>query len=430
MFAASAAFGLAGPADGARAGVQAGAQEGAAGDTAGAQEVAAGDTVDVQAASLSFHLLTAEPGDALWELFGHNALLVRDSATGREAAFNFGLFDFADPGFAARFVRGEMTYWADTVPAAAMLERYRRQNRRVWAQELDLEPTQKAALLAALERAVHPDHRYYRYDYFRENCSTKLRDVLDAALGGRIRAATDAEPGGGTWRTHTRRLTSRNAVGYLGIQLMAGPRSDRATTAWQDMWVPMKLRDTLAGLQVTRADGSAAPLVRAEELLVDGDRAPEPADAPGLALLFFLSGVAGGLLLVILAYWNAGGGRLGTFAFAGAGALWGLLCGTVSLALAAMHWTDHEFLYMNSNLLVFSPFGLALAVLIPVVARRPAAGPKASWAAVAAAALALAALPLQAIPGLGQHNLEWIAFATPVHLGAWWSMARVAPWRM
>ena len=107
---------------------------------ASAQEAAAENAAASRAGSFSFHLLTAEPGDALWELFGHNALLVRDSATGHETAYNFGLFDFGAPGFAARFVRGQMLYWADTMPPAAMLARYREQDRRVWAQELDLEP--------------------------------------------------------------------------------------------------------------------------------------------------------------------------------------------------------------------------------------------------------------------------------------------------
>ena len=389
----------------------------------GAQEAAAENELASRAASFSFHLLTAEPGDALWELFGHNALLVRDSATGRETAYNFGLFDFGAPGFAGRFVRGEMMYWADTMPPAAMLARYREQDRRVWAQELDLEPAQKAALLSLLSAAVRPDSRHYRYDYFRQNCSTKLRDALDGALGGQVRAATD-EPGRDTWRTHTKRLTARNIVGYLGIQLLAGPRSDETTSAWQNMWAPMKLRDTLAGLTVVRSDGSVVPLVRSDVLLAESGRAPEPAEAPSLAALFLLSGAAAGLLFVILAHWAGGGSRLGSLAFGVAGVLWGLLCGAISATVIGMHWTDHEFLYMNRNVLIFSPAGLLLAALFPVVAVRPAAGAKAAWVAALPVALSLAALGLWALPGAGQDNLEWIAFALPVHAGVLWSMAR------
>ena len=382
------------------------------------------DTLAVPGASLTFHLLTAEPGDALWELFGHNALLVRDSATGYEAAFNYGLFDFGAPGFAARFVLGHMTYWVDAMPLAPMLVRYREQRRRVWAQELDLTPAQKSRLLALLESATLPENRSYRYDYFRENCSTKLRDVLDEALDGQIRRATD-DDASSAWRTHTRRLTARSVVGYLGIQLLAGPRADEPTTAWQEMWVPMKLRDTLAGLAVAGADGRSRPLVRSEELWIESDRTPEAVDPPSFTWLFLFAGLAGGLFFVIVAQWAATASRLGAWAFGITGVAWGLFCGVVSVVVVGMHWTDHEFLYMNRNILVFSPAGLGLAVLAPLVAARMQAAPKWSWVAGVAVLLSVAALVLWAIPGLRQGNLEWIAFALPVHAGAWWSLARV-----
>ncbi len=389
------------------------------------QDAAGQDAVAAQGSSLTFHLLTAEPGDALWELFGHNALLVRDSATGYEAAFNYGLFDFGEPGFAARFVRGHMTYWVDAVPLAPMLARYREQNRRVWAQELDLEPRQKAALMSALRRAALPENRYYRYDYFRDNCSTKLRDVLDAALDGQIRAAADSAPASSTWRTHTRRLTARNAVGYLGIQMLAGPRADEATTAWQDMWVPMKLRDTLAGLSVEGADGRRRPLVRSEELWAESDRAPEPAHPPSFTLPFFFAGLATALLFVVFAHWAATPSRAGAWAFGTAGVAWGLFCGLVSAVVVGMHWTDHEFLYMNRNVLVFSPVGLGYAVVAPLAARRMFAAPRWSWIAATSVLLSVLALALWAIPGSRQENLEWIAFGLPIHAGLWWSMNRV-----
>ena len=403
---------------------------GRAGEATPAQAAAqpAGTQSDGLASSssaLTFHLLTAEPGDALWELFGHNALLARDSATGYEAAFNYGMFDFGAPGFASRFVRGRMTYWVDAIPPAAMLARYREQNRRVWAQELDLEPAQKAQLLSALESAALPENRYYRYDYFRENCSTKLRDVLDAALGGQIRRATDVLPASSSWRTHTRRLTARSAVGYLGLQLLAGPRADEPTTAWQEMWVPMKLRDTLAGLSVAGADGTPRPLIRSEELWVESDRTPEPSGPPSFTALFLFAGLAGGLFFVIVSHWAATSSRLGAWAFAAAGAVWGLFCGVVSAVVVGMHWTDHEFLYMNRNVLVFSPAGLGVAVLAPLLAGRMHAAPKWSWVAAVAVLLATAALVAWAIPSLRQGNLEWVAFALPVHAGVWWSLARV-----
>ena len=209
--------------------------------------------------SLSVYLLTIEPGDLIYELFGHNALVVRDADTGYEAAFNFGIFDPSAAGFYFQFLKGRMMYRVQAQSLPRMLAAYRAQNRRIWAQELDLEPDRKVRLLQLLQTAVLPENYIYPYQYYLNNCSTKLRDALDTVLDGQLRAATDGDPTATTWRQDTRRLTSTDLVGYLAIDLVLGPKGDEPTNRWQEMWVPMKLRDTAGALFLTRADGSADP---------------------------------------------------------------------------------------------------------------------------------------------------------------------------
>ena len=383
----------------------------------------------VAGASLSVHLLTVGPGDRLWELFGHNALVIRDSTSGYEAAFNYGIFDFNAPGYAWRFVQGRMTYWVDARPLESTLAGVRAANREVWAQELALGAEQKAELLRMLLLATRPENREYRYHYYLENCSTKLRDALDAVLDGQLRAATQEAPSGATWRDHTRRLTAPSAVAYLGLQLLVGPRGDEATSRWEEMWVPAKLRDALTETWIRHTDGSRTPLVRSQELWVESTRAPELDDPPPFNVLFPMFGAAFAIVVAMAGYSAGGGSATGRVALAAAGAAWSTFCAVVSLLLLCMHWTDHEFLYWNWNIVVFTPLALGLAFLLPRASREMETGPWTRRLAATTTALALGALLLSLVPGLTQDNREWAAFALPVHFAFYWVAARILPAR-
>lgn len=303
-----------------------------------------------------------------------------------------------------------------------MLGAYHRQNRRVWAQELDLEPARKARLAHLLATAVLPENYLYPYRYYLNNCSTKLRDALDTVLDGALKSATDGPPTGATWRQHTRRLTSTHPMGYLGIDLVLGPKGDDFTNRWQEMWIPMKLRDTAGALYLTRADGSRTPLVRSEKLWVDSTRKHEPVSAPSLTLLFLLFGLVAALILSFLGYGAAAGSSLSRLGLGLCGLLWGGFCFVTGVTIIAVHWTDHEFMYWNRNVLLFSPLGAGVAVGLLRVLRK---GKTSIWGrrfVLGSLGLGLVALILNLVPATTSGNREMIAFALPLHLSLCWVM--------
>lgn len=390
---------------------------------------------------MTVHLITVGPGDRIEEMWGHNAVLVRDTAAGIEETYNYGLFDPADPGFLPDFYWGRGNYRVAELPLDGMLAGYRRAGRRVWAQELELEPAVKVRLLGLLRSAVLPQNMFYRYNYYLNNCSTKVRDLLDVILGGQLKAVTDAGPDGGapaidgrvaadarptaTWRHRTLRLAAEDPLVYLGIQLFMGPRGDESTTGWDDMWTPMKLRDTAGALQVTQNDGSRVPLVRTEELWEDADRDYPSTAPPRLDMLFLLSGLLAGVVLSLLGYGARGRGRAaraGVIVFASA---WGLFCLTTSVLIVALHWTAHTFTYWNQNILLFSPLGpLVGASLI----RTAVKGTTSVWGrrfTVFSLGLVVIALALHLIAPLAQGNREMLAFVLPLNLGFCWVMLGV-----
>ncbi len=145
--------------------------------------------------TLEVSVLTFANGEVLWERFGHNALVITDLNTGRSLAYNWGVFDFDSPDFLSRFLTGETRYWLDVYATDDMLRVYVGQDRSARMQVLALSDVQKAALADYVMWNAREEARYYRYDYYRENCSTPRARCPRPCAGRTPEAATPR-----TWR--------------------------------------------------------------------------------------------------------------------------------------------------------------------------------------------------------------------------------------
>ena len=373
--------------------------------------------------------MTMGQGDAVWERFGHNAIWIHDAARGTDAVYNWGMFDFDQPNFLGRFVTGDTQYWMAGFDLESTLEVYRERNRPVWVQELNLTPAQRDSLRRFVEWNALPENMYYRYDYYRDNCSTRVRDALDAVLGGRIRRATDSVPTGHSYRWHTRRLLAEDLPVYTGTNIGLGQPADLPISRWDEMFLPTRMQAYLRGVVVPDGNGGTVPLVRSERQLVLADRPPERAGPPSRAGMFLAIGFAIGALLAILSRPAAAGSWGARIALGVVGTAWAAVVGILGTAVLAL-WTltRHVFTQRNENLLQFDPLALALAVLLPLVllrARSGRAAPALRAVALAVAALSVAGLALKLFPAFYQRNAEVIALALPTHL----AMA-LAAWRV
>jgi hypothetical protein len=391
------------------------------------------------AAAMRVYLMTIGQGDLVWERFGHNALWVHDPARGTDLAYNWGMFDFAQPNFLGRFLTGDTRYWMEGFDARSLAAHYGTVERRaVVVQELNLTPAQKAALRAYVEWNAREENRYYRYDYYRDNCSTRVRDAIDRALGGVLRAALRGVPTEASYRWHTRRLVAGDAATYTGIQLALGRPADAPIDAWEESFVPMRLAAHVARARVPGTNGAPAPLVlRTDTLYAVPERAAERADAPSYWLYYLLAGLAVGGLLVVLGRAGAAGRRGADAGFAVVAGLWTLLAGLAGTALLlAGTVTRHVFMGRNANLLAVNPLALVLFVLLLLAVGFRRAAPRARWsgrAAIVAAVLAAAAVlgaVFTALPGVGQRSTELFALLVPAHAALWWALrsrARAVP---
>ena len=364
---------------------------------------------------LEVHLVTIGQGAYVWEKFGHNALWFRDDAGTVDVAYNWGVFDFNQPQFLQRFLTGDTRYWVEEYPGTALLEFYRRSNRTITVQRLNLTPDQVRRAYQYSRWNAREENKYYRYDYFRDNCSTRLRDVIDLATGGALKNATSRMSVPHTFRSESVRLVDDMPFTQLGIALALGRPGDRPLSLWDDMFIPMRMRDGVRLVQLASAGGTV-PLVAQERVVFESSAHQERSSSPKLWIAYLLVGLV--LAVEFFAVGRIGSrARVVDVAFRVEVAVWAFVTGILGLILL-LAWTStgHVFWYRNENLLLANPLSLFLAIAALVSIWKPRLARGASVASMIVAALAVVALALKAFPGGGQANLPLILLLLPSHV--------------
>ncbi len=131
-------------------------------------------------------VLTCSPGDQLYSKFGHSAFRVQDFNNKYDVVYNYGVFDQNQPFFIINFAKGKMSYKLDKAPYNYFYRVYEYENRTIKKQELNLTSSQRKKLILFLENNAKPENATYQYDFFYNNCATKIRAVLDTVFPNQI----------------------------------------------------------------------------------------------------------------------------------------------------------------------------------------------------------------------------------------------------
>ncbi len=373
------------------------------------------------------YLATMAPGELYFERFGHNAIVVHGSlapASQNSVAFNFGYFDFNGKNFLSNFLLGRMAYLGVALNAEADLQNYIQNGRAVWLQELALNPAQQTKLIARLRSETTAPNDVYRYDYFRSNCSTKVRDALDDALGGALQAGVRGRSHGYTFRSLGLSHAAQPLWLYLGIHAGLGPRTDSPLDVYAESFIPAALQQAVASVQLTAADGSRFPLVRSTQSYGPAGENKMPA-LPSWRWHFSVAG----LLLAILI---ATGFRFRRHHFprrvsALLAVLTAVAFGAAGLLLLfLMLFTDHQDSYFNLNFALFSPLWLLCvpALLAGFLERASAPNKFYRRSANLALTIAAAGIAVKVFPMVKQQNIEWVLFCAPVILALHFAATR------
>ncbi|MDH3297321.1 MAG: DUF4105 domain-containing protein [Gemmatimonadota bacterium] len=266
--------------------------------TASAQEV------PTLSASARVSLISILPGDDLYSTFGHSAIRVADPALGIDKSYNYGTFDFGDSpaeiaSFIGRFAYGDLNYRLSVEPARRTIAFYWEVlGRATVEQTLALSPGEKQALFRYLSINALPENSYYQYDFFFDNCATRLLDVIEASVGPAL--SFDAPP----TRRSFRELLDPYLPGVpwtdFGMDLGLGLPADREATPREATFLPELLLEYVATGQIER-DGRTQPLVaRTDTLTGGGDISWAPvADPPWPSIVLWILFALGTLLTVV-----------------------------------------------------------------------------------------------------------------------------------
>lgn len=200
---------------------------------------------------LRISLLTCGTGDEIWETFGHTAVRVIDSVNGTDNVYNYGTFNGFGDDFELQFMRGKLLYYVSFYPYPNFLQEYSEYHRSVEEQVLITGGNEKQKIFEYLKNNALEENRYYKYDFFFDNCATRIRDIFPKALGEKF-TYHNVLPSG-------HQLTFRNIMDQyfykvhwerVGCDILLGSRIDKVMTNADIMFLPDYLRDGLGSATV------------------------------------------------------------------------------------------------------------------------------------------------------------------------------------
>ncbi len=298
-------------------------------------------------------LLTCTPGEELYSTFGHSGLRVTDSSSRSDIVFNYGTFNFEDPNFYTKFIRGKLLYYVSAENFEEFKAAYFYTNRGITEQVLQLSAVEKIAIVEALYQNIKEQNKYYKYDFFFDNCTTRLRDIL-------VKYKKNASAFHSVVPSHTR---FRDAIhGYLdmnhqdwsklGIDILLGAPTDAEMSITQAQFLPDILMKSLDS-----ADHHQSWIMKKQVLFKP--YAPAASGSPFTPLVCF---TLFSLALIFLSFSN--NRRIQFFISCLDGLILFLTGALGVLLIFMMTCTDHAMCRNNFNIFWALPTNLVLAFFI------------------------------------------------------------------
>ena len=205
-------------------------------------------------------LITGEPGDALYEKFGHSAIRVYDPENGLDLVYNYGTFNFNEPGFYPKFLMGKLKYFLSVYEFKRMVYAYKYYNQSLYEQVINLNYDEKVAVYNFINNNYLPENRYYLYEFFFDNCSSRIRDVFEEILGTSLHFDSEHIKEYKTFRQLLDEFLTNAKWGDFGIDLIIGQPADVKASSREYMFLPYKLFDAFEYALIER-DSVTVPFV-------------------------------------------------------------------------------------------------------------------------------------------------------------------------
>ena len=294
------------------------------------------------------YLITCAPGTATYSIYGHSALRIIDTDKATDLVYNWGVFDFSTSNFAWKFAKGRLDYMLGVYPYDRFIQEYFLEQRAVYQQKINLEPDEIEQLYALLADNLKPENRKYRYDFFYDDCSTRIRDLLEKSVGSSFAYSPDATKKLPTFREKVGEFQRPYPWLKFGIDLIMGTPGDKKASSRDRMFLPVDLMEVLSDASIIR-NGKLVPLLQNPVTLLDFDP-PAPKNSFFTSPLFAFSL----LLIILIIFFNVGKNmtaiRIVDIVLFSAFSVLALLM------IFFNFFTDHQQMKWNLNIIWLNPF--------------------------------------------------------------------------
>jgi hypothetical protein len=307
--------------------------------------------------SAEIYLITASSGSETYAAFGHSAIRVYDHTRNYDVVYNFGTFDFSTEYFYFKFGFGRLMYFLSKKQYEHFVYEYQYYGQALYLQKFNLTNKEKWQLISNLEKNYLPENRYYRYDFFYDNCATRIRDIIETSLDEKIIYDSTYVTKTETFRQLIAYDLGRTPWTFFGINILMGKGTDSIAKLRNYMFLPLHMKNIFGQSKVLRGD-SIVPLTE------------KPVELFPTTLVFakpqfiMLPEVIIGILFLLVLVATLWGYRnnpqfrwFDFILFLGTGLL-GLLVAILTI------WSMHSVLHHNANLFWANPIHLIFAFCI------------------------------------------------------------------
>jgi hypothetical protein len=289
---------------------------------------------------VDIELYTFGAGENYWEAFGHTAIRVKINEI--DYMYGFGYFNFSDEDFFLKFAKGKMQYFLGIEETNLEIDNYINQGRSVWSQKLNLDPSQKQQLIARLNYLALAENRYYHYDYFLNNCTSQIRDLLDEVTNGEISKQLIGIETNKSWNDLTFPVSNQTWMN-LGIAIAYGIPAYQSRDKWSLSIFPEDFAHDLEQIDTqTNWNGKLMQQHKAAEQLIKHSFIKTH-----YAVIALVSLILIGLFIPILTKFTV--------------YTWLIGQSLIGIALLFLwFFSEHSVAVWNINLLLFPPFAFVL----------------------------------------------------------------------
>jgi hypothetical protein len=309
------------------------------------------------AETVSVYLITCSPGTATYSIYGHSALRIAIPERNSDLVYNWGVFDFATPNFVWKFAKGRLDYKLGVVSFDRFQQEYFLEQRWIQSQKINLEAGEINTLFGLIAENLRPENLKYRYDFFYDDCSTRIRDLLEKSLGSKLTYPPDGKKDVPTFRDMVGKYQRPFPWLKLGVDLIMGTPGEKKASFRDKMFLPLDMQKGLSEALINR-NSRLIPLLQNPETVLDFD-------TPSVKQRFFISPIFVFTLLLILLIIFFALNRNKTAIKIADIAIFSIFSLLALLMIFFNFFTDHQQMKWNLNIIWLSPFViLCLAGLV------------------------------------------------------------------